>query len=337
VSESLHRSEDSATRHDNAQRGKHAATITYIAADGAYAEPAGQWDNHDWALDERDALIGRRRMRYLDVGVGETAVVLLHGMGGRWQHWVYVIPQWADRFRVLALDLPGFGESELPVRPLSLDGLADAVAELCRHVGVKRVAIVGHSMSGSIALRFASRHRELACAIVLVAGAVFQFSSLLSRRAVIPYFLRRPRASSAIVTEVASAAITLPKMVRRLIAGSALLRRIALWPYVLRPAELTSAAAALIVDGGGAPGVASTVRAIGQSEVLGSIDDVGCPILSIAGDRDLIAPLQDAETLQQQVPRARTVVLEECGHMPMLERPNALAEQLTDFVTTSAV
>ena len=51
MSEYLHRSEDSATRHDNAQRVKHAATITYIAADVAYAEPAGQWDNHYWALD----------------------------------------------------------------------------------------------------------------------------------------------------------------------------------------------------------------------------------------------------------------------------------------------
>lgn len=58
---------------------------------------------------------------------------------------------------------------------------------------------------------------------------------------------------------------------------------------------------------------------------------MSCPILSIAADHDRITPLPDTEAFQREVPRARTVVLERCGHMAMLERPRAFNTQLLAF------
>jgi alpha-beta hydrolase superfamily lysophospholipase len=96
---------------------------------GAAAEPG--WRGLDWSALERDALITGRRVRYLDAGEGhERAIVLVHGMGGRWQHWLETIPSLANHGRVLAVDLPGFGRSEPPAGPPSLDGFADVAAEL---------------------------------------------------------------------------------------------------------------------------------------------------------------------------------------------------------------
>jgi len=307
--------------------------ITRIATYDDYGRPATPgWRGRDWSAYERDTLVARRRLHYFDAGTGDPAFVLVHGMGGRWQHWLETIPTLAEHGRVLALDLPGFGQSEEPAERVSLDGFADAAAELIRDLGVERVVLVGHSMGGPIAVRFASRHPDLAEAIVTVGGAVFQFSALLGLHDVMRFIGERPRESAAIAAEIATAGLPAPAAVRRLIAFSPLLRRAFLAPYVFDPAALPSDSAALIVDGAGAPGVLPTARAIGRSDPREGTEAVSCPILSIAADHDRITPLGDTEAFQREVPRARTVVLEGCGHMAMLERPQAFNTQLLAFV-----
>jgi pimeloyl-ACP methyl ester carboxylesterase len=74
---------------------------------GRPAEPA--WRGTDWSAYERDNVIAGRRLHYLEAGGADRAFVLVHGMGGRWQHWLETIPALVDQGRVLALDLPGFG------------------------------------------------------------------------------------------------------------------------------------------------------------------------------------------------------------------------------------
>jgi len=306
--------------------------ITWIAADGDYGQPATPgWRGRDWSACEQDALVARRRLHYLDAGTSERTFVFVHGMGGRWQHWLETIPALAEHGRVLALDLPGFGQSERPAARVSLDGFADAAAELIRDLSIERVVLVGHSMGGPIALRFASRHPDLAEAIVPVGGAVFQFSALLGLQDVLRFVAERPRESAAIAAEIATAGLPAPARVRQLIASSPLLRRAFLAPYVFDPAALASDSAALIVDGAGAPGVLPTARAIGRSDPREGTEEVRCPILSIAADHDRITPLPDTEAFEREVPRARTVVLERCGHMAMLERPQAFNTQLLAF------
>jgi pimeloyl-ACP methyl ester carboxylesterase len=76
---------------------------------------------------------------------------LIHGMGGHWQHWLETIPFLAQRGRVLAVDLPGFGRSEPLANGVSLDGLADTTAALCRAVGLERWSFS--------AIRWAARSR----------------------------------------------------------------------------------------------------------------------------------------------------------------------------------
>lgn len=316
------------------------------------------------SVRERDLLVCGRRVHCLDSGApprrectragagvggaggaGEHAgerrgvppFVLLHGLGGCSRHWLAVVPALAERGRVIALDLPGFGASEVAVGPASIEGFADVVAEVVALLELGPVVLVGHSFAGPVALRFAARHPERVAGVVLVGGAVFQFSALLGLRGV-PRFLRaRPRETLAILAEVLGAGLPLPTAVRRAIAGSASLRRLALWPYVHDPAALSVGSATLLLDGAGARGVFATVRAIGGSDPLDGVDAVRCPILSLAGARDLIVPLADTQEFQRAVARARMVVFEGCGHMAMLERPQAFAEQLLAFTGEPAI
>lgn len=89
----------------------------------------------------------------------------------------------------------------------------------------------------------------------------------------------------------------------------------------------------LLLGGAGAPGVFPTARAIGRSDPRRGLAEARCPILSIGARHDLICPAADLEAWAQQVPQAATVLLEECGHMLMLERPQAFNEQIGQFLS----
>jgi pimeloyl-ACP methyl ester carboxylesterase len=291
------------------------------------------------SIRERDLLVRGRRVRCLDSGESRDAppFVLIHGLGGCARHWQAVMPALAQRRRAIALDLPGFGASEPAIGPVSLDELADVAAEVLDLLELRPVLLVGHSFAGPLALRLAARRPELVAGLVVVGGAVLQFSALLGLHDVPRYLRARPRETFAIAAEVLGAGLPLPTRAREAIAGSATLRRLSLWPYVRHPAALSRESATLLLAGAGARGVWPTVRAIAGSDPLEGIDAVRCPMLSLAGARDLIVPLADTRELQRAAPQARTVVFEGCGHMAMLERPEEFAGELLAFAGETAV
>ena len=306
--------------------------IGWVPADGDYAKSAMPgWRDRDWSRYEYDATVAGRRVHYLDVGTGDRVFILIHGMGGRWQNWLENIPGLAEHGRVVVLDLPGFGHSQPPEGRVTLEGFADIAAELVRSLGIGRAVFVGHSLGGQVALRVGSRHPDLADAVVSVGGAVYQFVDMLAMRGVLRLTVTRPREAAAIVAEILTAGLRSPGWMRRCVASSSLLRRVFLAPYVLHPAALPADAAALIIDGAGASGVYPTARAVARSNLRVGIQKATCPILSLAADSDRIAPLRDTYTLQREFPHAHTVVLEGCGHMLMLERPQAFNAELLSF------
>jgi alpha-beta hydrolase superfamily lysophospholipase len=75
-------------------------------------------------------------------------VLLVHGLGGRWQHWTENLAGLAEHARVVALDLPGFGRSSPPRGGYAVDGFADVVAALARELALPPVTVVGHSLGG---------------------------------------------------------------------------------------------------------------------------------------------------------------------------------------------
>jgi pimeloyl-ACP methyl ester carboxylesterase len=308
--------------------------IETIPLEGDYGLPASPgWREGEWSTCERQLAIGGQRVNFADVGEGTHGFVLIHGMGGRWQHWLETIPFLAQRGRVLAADLPGFGRSEPATDGVSLDGLANTMAALCRVVGLERVVVLGHSMGGPIALRFATRHGDLAEAIVLVAGTVDTFSAVLGLRGLPRLVRRQPKETTATITEVLTAGIPTPRALRRLIIEHPLLRQALLWPYLHRPCAMPADSIALLLGGAGAPGVFPTARAIGRSDARRGLAEVRCPILSIGARHDRICPPADLAAWTHQTPKVTTVLLEECGHMIMLERPQAFNEQIGQFLS----
>ena len=101
---------------------------------------------------------------------GGPPVVLVHGFGGSLHWWDGVTPALARELRVVRLDLLGHGGSEKPGAGYSMEDQADLVAGVIRRLGLRRPAVVGHSMGGLVGTALVERHRSLVARLMLVAS-----------------------------------------------------------------------------------------------------------------------------------------------------------------------
>jgi pimeloyl-ACP methyl ester carboxylesterase len=107
---------------------------------------------------------------------GPRTLVFIHGLGSYLKFWRYQLDAFAAQgYRVIAVDLPGYGKSDKPASfPYTMEAMADAVRELVHTLGVERPVLVGHSMGGQTALSYAIRYPEEPAALVLTSPAGFE-------------------------------------------------------------------------------------------------------------------------------------------------------------------
>ncbi|CRM65169.1 acetoin dehydrogenase dihydrolipoyllysine-residue acetyltransferase subunit [Pseudomonas sp. 24 R 17] len=115
--------------------------------------------------------IGGRLLRYLDLGEGGTPLVLVHGFGGDLNNWLFNQPALAAERRVIALDLPGHGESGKHLQNGDAQELSLAVLDLLDHLDLDRVHLAGHSMGGLVSLTVAGQAPERVASLTLIASA----------------------------------------------------------------------------------------------------------------------------------------------------------------------
>lgn len=108
------------------------------------------------------------KLAYLDKGSGDPALLFIHGWSSDHTFWRDQIPEFAQRHRVVAVDLRGLGESDAPDEDSTIKQFTDDVAWLSREIGLDKPVIVGHSMGGLIAFKFVQQHQEMARAAVIV-------------------------------------------------------------------------------------------------------------------------------------------------------------------------
>ncbi len=129
-----------------------------------------EWMDMDWRRHLRWVRIGGRLVNVVDIGEG-AALIFVHGLSGSWQNWLETIPHFARDHRVIALDLPGFGQSEMPAEPISVSGYARMLEELYGALAIASATIVGTSMGGFVGADFAIRYPHRVERLVLVAAA----------------------------------------------------------------------------------------------------------------------------------------------------------------------
>jgi non-heme chloroperoxidase len=112
------------------------------------------------------------RLRYTDRGEGERTIVLVHGWKGSHRLWDPAVMRLAERFRVIAFDNRGMGESDKPAGPYDFDVLADDLGFVMEELGVEDATLVGWSMGCSISLQYLSRGGGRVGRLVLMNGPI---------------------------------------------------------------------------------------------------------------------------------------------------------------------
>jgi pimeloyl-ACP methyl ester carboxylesterase len=243
-----------------------------------------------------------------------TLLVLLHGIGSRWQVWLPVLDRLAERHDVIAVDLPGFGASPAwpPGRPApgSVPHLAGLVAEFLDGLGVREPAVAGSSLGGGIALELGRRG---------LARAVTAFSP-------VGFFTgAQARWCRAVVSAARATATRLEPALPALMSTRA--GRIGLCgAFYGRPGSLPAAACvadarALIA----APGFTAARRELGGWRLgPGHLEQV--PVTVAWGTRDLVLPYRpQAARARAVLPHARHLRLPGCGHLPFADDPGSCA------------
>ena len=289
--------------------------VLALASGDRPAAPSGAWMARA-GVEPRFATVDGVRVRYVRRGSGPP-VVLLHGIASSIYSWAAVIPPLATGHDVIALDLPGFGGSDIP-SVHSADQYPRVLRGFLDGLGLTRVTLVGHSLGGAVASAFAASEPGRVERLVLVDSAGFNLSP-----ADRPWLLR------ALGWPGAAALVDVLPLRRPLVAMG--LRQVFhddarvtperveeyLGPLV-RPDATRFMARLLAIQ-----------RPLGLPEAIGRIR---APTLVVWCEQDEWVPLEHADRFVAAIPGARKAVIGGCGHMPQEERPTELLALLSEFL-----
>jgi pimeloyl-ACP methyl ester carboxylesterase len=260
------------------------------------------------------------RVSTLQAGVGEP-VVMIHGLGATKASFLPTISALAPSFRTVAIDLPGFGEAEKPLRaaydpPFFARSVVDALDEL----RLPRVHLVGHSLGGRVALEMAMRHPERLQSVTLMTPSM----AWRRTRPWAPYLrLLRPELG---ILQPAPRALMDP-LIRHLVPGAD-----HGWGAVAVDEFLRG-----FLDPRGRAAFYAAARSIYLEEPGGPegfwerLKAVSTPALFIWGRQDRLVPAGFARHVKAALPAAQHLVLDS-GHVPQLERPAELHAAMRRFL-----
>jgi pimeloyl-ACP methyl ester carboxylesterase len=289
---------------------------------GAPGEP--DWRSVDWRAHLHDLEIDGRRVHYVDLGEGEDPpVVFVHGLAGCWQNFLENLPAAAERRRAIALDLPGFGRSEMPAGDVSVTNYAHTVERLCDALGLGPVVAVGNSMGGFIAADLALHHPARVERLALVAAAGISHTDL--RREPVRTIMR-------VGAEVATLGA---RRIEWFIARPQL-RHLAYAWVVRHPTRLAPDLLWELAQGQGAPAYLLAIDAMAGYDFRERLPEIACPTLVVQGTDDMVVPVRDADEFERLIPRSKTLVMRDTGHLPMLERAATFNRALIEFLESPA-
>ncbi len=243
--------------------------------------------------------IDGRTMHFIDSqSPRPTTLLLIHGAGGSHRAWPAALTELGDA-RVVALDLPGHGQSAPPGRR-SVTHYAEVVEAFIAGLGLATPVLVGHSLGSAIALAVAQR------AVAPVRGLV-----LLGAGA------RLPVGETMLAGSLAS------------LEGAA--DFIADQGFAVAPPELRQGVRDEILAAG-ATTTFGDFLACNRFDFRAQLPAIATPTLVIAGELDRMTPARFTRTLAADLPHTRLVVLDDAGHFAMLEQPEVVAEHVGRFV-----
>lgn len=241
-------------------------------------------------------------------------LVLVHGVGSRWQVWEPVLePLAAAGYDVIAVDLPGFGESRQDGTEPTIVAQALRVERFFEEIGVERPHVAGNSMGGAIALELARRGSVRTATAVSPAG----------------FWTDRERAFCQVSLRMSKALLGLARPIVPALVATGPMRAALFSQFFARPWRMSPEAAVLAADGLlAAPSFDAAVAEFSNYR-FGRPDELrDVPVTIAWGSRDFLLLPREGERARRMLPWAQFIELRGLGHAPFSDDPDVLVDTL---------
>ena len=262
---------------------------------------------------EKDATVLGFKLHYIEAGSG-TPVVLLHGLGGDGSRWAPNIAELAKDFHVFALDQIGFGQSDKPLANYHTGMLSEFLVDFLNAVNVQKASLVGNSMGASVALYTAVHYPAKVSAIVLADGGGFRSAAAPAAAAPSAEALRRRALQNSTTRDETREFFRILFHNKSLVTDKMVDEQLAM--------RLRSAFTISKIQEAGDRG------SLSEEEVRG----VKAPTLIVWGKYDELANPAGADRLERTIPGAKKVIIDNCGHMPQLEKADEFNRTVREFL-----
>ncbi|MFW5886960.1 MAG: alpha/beta fold hydrolase [Bacteroidota bacterium] len=253
----------------------------------------------------------KKIINYRDQGKG-FPVVLLHGYLESQKVWDEFAYKLAEKYRVITLDLPGHGESDLPGMIATMDDMAEAVKAVLDHLKIKKAVVIGHSMGGYVTLAFAENFPELLKGFGL-------FHSVASAD---PPEKKQNRDREIHLVKEGKKELIINTNIPKMFSDRHVATMVDEVEYVKRIALKTPER-----------GIIAALEGMKQRpERLHVLKDANVPVLFIAGMKDNYIPFSKIEEQSNLVKNCMLVKLENSGHEGFMEEFEISLEAVSDFL-----
>jgi pimeloyl-ACP methyl ester carboxylesterase len=286
-----------------------AIVVAASAAAGLAAQPSSAG---------KDVTVLGFKLHYLEAGRG-APVVLLHGLGGDGSRWRPNIEPLARDFHVFALDQIGFGQSDKPLANYHTGMLAEFLVGFLKAANVPKASLVGNSMGAGVALYTAVHYPEMVDRIVLADGGGFRASGPTPPTPPTADALRRRQLQNSVTRDETREFFRILFRDKSLVTDKMVDDQLAM--------RLRSAFTITKMQEAGEKGLGG----VSEAEVRG----VKAPTLIVWGKYDELANPAGADRLERAIPGSKKVIIDNCGHLPQLEKADEFNRIVRDFLTTS--
>lgn len=252
-------------------------------------------------------------LAYDDHGIG-LPIIFLHAFPLNRQMWQGELSALLgdERYRLVALDWRGFGESDITTPISTMELFADDVAGLMDALGIQQAVLFGLSMGGYAAFAFLRKYSQRVSALILAD----------TRPGADNPEAQANRENVARIAETQGTGAIADLQVPRLLSQ-----------YTRQHLPNVELRVRQMIDTATPQGIAAASRGMGQrADSTGLLAGITCPTLVIVGEQDVLTPPTVAQEYTAQIPNARCIVIQHAGHLSNLEQPEAFLQAVREFL-----
>ena len=264
------------------------------------------------------------KIRYWDEGRGKKTIVFLHGLASAVEYWEKNIPVFAKQYRVVALDMLGFGASDKPKINYTHETLVKFLKDFLGALQIKKCVLVGHSLGGGVALAFAEEYPEKVSQLILVSSAGFYRKIPWIYRVVTLPFVGecffKPHSIETTEKFIKQFARQKHQITRAFVIKMHSMHQSKEYFRIM----LNIMRQFITISG---------VKRKLLEKVKVNIRHLTMPVLIIWGRNDRLLTVRGAYEAKKLLPEAELEIIEHCGHMPQLEHPEKFNQRVLAFLT----